>query len=183
MAALFVDVHSHVIPSGDDGARDLEEGLELCRLAAAQGTRVLYGTPHAQPAGGWHPIDPERYRQAVANHRLMKEECARFGLELRLGWEVAPGGMLIGASHDYLLESLDAVLVEFPGPWISFSDPLAATSDQVAEIRAAGLGVVLAHPERCVGIQQQPELVLPFVGDGALPRFHGDSFIGAPGRP
>src|SRR5947208_8298714 len=98
MAALFVDVHSHVIPSGDDGARDLEEGLELCRLAAAQGTRVLYGTPHAQPAGGWHPIDPERYRQAVANRRLMKEECGRSRLELGLGWGSRPGGMHIDRS-------------------------------------------------------------------------------------
>src|SRR5207237_923882 len=124
-----------------------------------------------------HPIDPERYRQAAANHRLMKKECARLGLELRLGWEVAPGGMLIGESRDYVLEGLDVVLVEFPGPWFSFSDPLAATSEQVAEIRAAGLGVILAHPERCVEIQQGPELVLPFVAEDALVCFNGDSFI------
>jgi protein-tyrosine phosphatase len=177
----FVDVHSHVIPSGDDGAQTLEEGLALCRQAAAQGTRILYGTPHAQPAGSWHAITPERYERAVANCELMKEECAAFGLDLRLGWELAPSGILVGEARDYVLEGTNAVLVEVPGPWFSFSDPLAATRQQVGEIRAAGLDVILAHPERCSAIQGQPELVLPFVADGALVCFNADSFIGAHG--
>jgi protein-tyrosine phosphatase len=179
MEAGFVDIHSHVIPSGDDGARDLDEGLELCRWAAARGTRLLYGTPHAQPPGSWHPITAARHEQAVANYALMKDECAGFGLELRLGWEVAPGGVLVGDVRDYLLEGLAAVLVELPGPWFSFADPLAATQQQVAEIRAAGLEVILAHPERSAEIQRQPALVMPFVADGALVCFNADSFIGA----
>ena len=43
----FVDVHSHVVPSGDDGARTIEDGLELCRLALEAGTEILFATPHA----------------------------------------------------------------------------------------------------------------------------------------
>ena len=31
----FVDVHSHAVPSGDDGARSIEEAVELCGLALA----------------------------------------------------------------------------------------------------------------------------------------------------
>ena len=42
----IVDVHSHVVPTGDDGARTIEEGLKLCWDAAKHGTRVLYATPH-----------------------------------------------------------------------------------------------------------------------------------------
>jgi protein-tyrosine phosphatase len=178
VAPSFVDLHSHVIPSGDDGARDLDEGLELCRLAASRGTRVLYGTPHAHPAGSPYPLTRERYAQARENHELMKGQCATFGLELRLGWEVAPEGMLFGEVADYALEGIGALLVELPGPWFSFSDPLEATRDQVAEIRAAGLEVILAHPERCPEIQRQPQLLVPFVVDGALVCFNGDSFIG-----
>ena len=37
----FVDVHSHVVPSYDDGARSIEEGLELCRVAYEAGTEIL----------------------------------------------------------------------------------------------------------------------------------------------
>ena len=73
------------------------------------------------------------------------------------------------------------MLVEFPGPWFSFTDPLAATWRQVEEIHAAGLEVILAHPERCPEIQRQPDVVLPFVDGGALVCFNADSFIGAHG--
>jgi protein-tyrosine phosphatase len=175
----FVDVHSHVIPSGDDGAKTVAEGLELCRLAAAEGTRILYGTPHAQPADSWCAITPERYELAVRSYQLMKDECADFGLELRLGWEVAPGGILTGGIRDYVLEGTNAVLVEFPGPWFSFEDPLAATRRQVTAIRAAGLDVILAHPERCPAIQHHPERARVFAAEGALLCFNADSFIGA----
>ncbi len=174
----FVDIHSHVIPSGDDGARDLDEGLELCRRAAAQGTGLLFGTPHAHTPGNPYPITAERRQQAQANYELMRTECAGFGLELRLGWEVAPGGMLIGAPRDYELEGTGAVLVEFPGPWFGLADPLGATQEQIRAVRAAGLEAVLAHPERCVEIQRHPELVVPFAAEGALVCFNGDSFTG-----
>jgi protein-tyrosine phosphatase len=47
--SVFVDVHSHVVPSGDDGAQSFEEGLELCRWAAERGTTVLLATPNIWP--------------------------------------------------------------------------------------------------------------------------------------
>src|SRR5262245_17450815 len=180
----FVDVHSHVIPSGDDGARDIGEGLEICRQAAEDGTRLLFGTPHAHIPSSPYPLTDERVERARASYGRMKEECAAFGLELRLGWELAPGGLLAGEIEDYALEGTGALLVEFPGPWFEYADPLAALSEQVEQIRAAGLGVVLAHPERSIEIQQRPELVLPFVAVGALICFNADSFIGGHGsRP
>ena len=47
--ARFVDRHSHVVPSGDDGAKTLEDGLALCDLAADAGTAILFATPHVWP--------------------------------------------------------------------------------------------------------------------------------------
>src|ERR687887_619596 len=42
----FVDLHSHVVPSGDDGAQSMLEGVELCEAAARHGTRTVFATPH-----------------------------------------------------------------------------------------------------------------------------------------
>jgi hypothetical protein len=58
----FVDVHSHAVPSGDDGARSIEEAVELCGLARAGGTRVLFATPHAHAAWDRYPLTLERER-------------------------------------------------------------------------------------------------------------------------
>lgn len=179
MRPFFVDIHSHVVPSGDDGARDLDEALELCRRAAAAGTRVLYATPHAHPLDGSYRLTRERYERALAGHRALKEPCAAFGLELRLGIELSPGGILVGGVRDYVLEGTDAVLLELPGPWFAYDDVLAAAREQVEEIRAAGLAAILAHPERCLEIQERPERLEPFLDDGALVCFNADSFLGA----
>jgi protein-tyrosine phosphatase len=174
----FVDLHTHVIPSGDDGAPNIETGLELCREMTADGTRVVYGTPHAHPPDSWFPITEERVALARRNYAVMKPQCAEFGLDLRLGWELAATGALVGDLGDYVLEGTRAILLELPGPWFSFDDEVAVTREQAAAIRAAGFEVVLAHPERSLGVQRQPELLLELVGEGALVCFNADSFVG-----
>ena len=178
----FVDLHTHVIPSGDDGAASIERGLALCREMAADGARVVYGTPHAHPPDGWFPITEERVALVRRNYAEMKPRCAEFGLDLRLGWELSATGALVGDLGDYVLEGTRSILLELPGPWFSFEDEVAVTREQAAAIRAAGLGVVLAHPERSPGVQRQPELLLDLIGEGAQVCFNADSFLGGHGE-
>jgi protein-tyrosine phosphatase len=180
--AGFVDIHSHVIPSGDDGARTIEEGIALCRRAADAGTKVLYGTPHAHPPDGPFFLTPKRVEQARSSYEAMKWRCAEFGLDLRLGWELTATGILVGEAREYVLEGTNAVLLELPGPWFEFEDVLGAAREQIAELSDAGLDVILAHPERAEQIQVDPELVRPLVDEGALVCFNADSFLGAHGN-
>jgi protein-tyrosine phosphatase len=180
--AGFVDLHTHVIPSRDDGAVDIQSGLALCRQMAADGTRVVYGTPHAHPPDSWFPITEERVALVRASYAEMKPRCAEFGLELRLGWELSATGAIVGDLSDYVMEGTNAILLELPGPWFSFEDEVSVTRKQAAEIRAAGLGVILAHPERSLGIQARPELLLELVEEGVLVCFNADSFVGAHGE-
>ena len=49
MDRRFVDCHSHVVPSGDDGAATIQDGLALCAGAAQHGTAILFATPHVWP--------------------------------------------------------------------------------------------------------------------------------------
>jgi protein-tyrosine phosphatase len=144
----FVDCHSHVVPSGDDGAKTLEDGLELCDLAAASGTAVLYATPHVWP----HlPLTEEREQAVrIAYERLR----ARARLELRLGFELTPAPPLLREDPArYVLEVTEVVLVEmpFPGP--------ASDLVQLAEhVERAGLTPLVAHPERTEPVLERPEL-------------------------
>ncbi|HET7514792.1 MAG TPA: CpsB/CapC family capsule biosynthesis tyrosine phosphatase, partial [Gaiella sp.] len=85
----LVDCHSHVVPSGDDGAQTLEHGLELCDLAAASGTTVLFATPHVWP----HlTLTDERERAIRRAYERLRE---RARLELRLGFELTPAPPLL----------------------------------------------------------------------------------------
>jgi protein-tyrosine phosphatase len=177
----FVDLHTHVVPSGDDGAQSIEEGLELCRRMHADGTAVIYATPHAHPPDFWHPITEERAATVRANYEEMKPCAAELGVDLRLGWELSATGALVGDLEDYALEGTRKVLLEVPGPWFRWEDEVETTLDQAAAIRAAGLDVILAHPERSPGIQRNPERLVDIAGEGVQLCFNADSFVGGHG--
>src|SRR5204863_1070850 len=78
----FVDCHSHVVPSGDDGAATIEDGAALCRSAAEHGTALLFATPHVWPYFELTPQREQEIREAFDRLR------PRAGLELRLGFEL-----------------------------------------------------------------------------------------------
>ena len=45
---VVIDLHSHVLPGLDDGARHLEEAVEIVRTMAEDGTRIVAATPHVR---------------------------------------------------------------------------------------------------------------------------------------
>jgi len=42
----MIDIHSHILPEIDDGARALDEALEIARIAAEDGIEQMVCTPH-----------------------------------------------------------------------------------------------------------------------------------------
>ena len=146
MPPAFVDCHSHVLPSGDDGVRTIGEGVALCREAARRGTAVLFATPHLWPQ---LLLGDERER---AVREAFEQLAPAAGLELRLGWELTPSPALLRDDPwRYELEATGCVLMEVPfeGP----ADGLFALAEHVER---AGLRPVIAHPERAEAVQAAP---------------------------
>ena len=143
----FVDGHSHVVPSGDDGARTVGEGVELCRAAVASGTRLLYATPHVWPDLRMHEARESRFREAAAELRERVE-----GLELRIGFELTPAAALLDDDPlRYVLEGTMVCLVETP-----FSGGLSTFFAIAEHVEAAGLTPLVAHPERSLSLMSTP---------------------------
>lgn len=42
----FLDIHSHILPCVDDGARNIDESLELLKIMKSQGITDVVATPH-----------------------------------------------------------------------------------------------------------------------------------------
>jgi protein-tyrosine phosphatase len=134
----FVDCHSHVVPSGDDGAATIADGLALCRSAAQHGTAVLFATPHVWPH---FPLTAERELEIRDAFERMR---SRVALELRLGFELTPTRALLKEDPQrYLLEGTDRVLMEVP-----FTGPADLVFALGEHVESAGLRPVIAHPER-----------------------------------
>lgn len=141
----MIDLHTHLAPAVDDGARDLRMATAVLAGFAAQGVTAVTCTPHARASAvSRNALDADRVRAAFD----ALTAAAPDGLTLHLGREVMldePGVDLAG-HPGVRLGAAPAVLVEFPhGP-----APVAAERE-LARIRASGLLPVLAHPERHPG--------------------------------
>ena len=168
---MFVDCHSHVVPSGDDGAATIEDGRALCLSAARHGTSVLFATPHVWP----HlPLTPER---ECAVRAAFEQVRAGAGLELRLGFELTPTRALLAQDpHRYALEGTDRVLVEvdFAGP----AEPVFAVAEH---IERAGLRPVIAHPERTEAVLDDPAVADELAERGWAVQVNASSLTGRHG--
>jgi protein-tyrosine phosphatase len=167
-APAFVDCHSHVVPSDDDGARTVTEGVELCREAARRGTGLLFATPHVWP----HLVLTED------RERTVREAFGRLapvaGVELRLGWELTPSPALL--RHDpwrYELEGTECVLMEVP-----FAGPADGLFALAEHVERAGLRPVVAHPERTEAVQADPRIATELAERGWLVQVNATSLTG-----
>ncbi|MBR6527726.1 MAG: protein tyrosine phosphatase, partial [Lachnospiraceae bacterium] len=84
------DMHCHILPEVDDGARSMEMALHMLRQAAEEGIRAVFLTPHCQPER-WE-YDPSILRQKAEllrqAARQMTETSDRESIEIYLGTEV-----------------------------------------------------------------------------------------------
>src|SRR5919205_3702156 len=170
----FVDLHSHVVPSGDDGAQSMDEGAELCRAAARHGTRTLFATPHVASH-----LPPDEAREALVAERV-EEFRDRTGIDLRLGWELTPIAELLDEDpRRYALEGLDVVLMEVP--FTGSADLLVALAEHT---EAAGLTLLVAPPQRTEAVLRRAaagELDEP--ARPARPVAAGARLVAPPRRP
>lgn len=167
--AGFVDCHSHVVPSGDDGAVTVLEGLALCREAWRRGTRILYATPHVAPSHQY-PMTPERRELFDLSFAKMQPNVQ---LELRAGFELTPSPKLLDEDpHQYTLEGTDLVLVH-----TSPDEPLARVVSFGEHIEAAGLIPLIAHPEYSWEVLRSPSLIRTLAERGWLVQVSAASFV------
>ena len=168
MEPRFVDIHSHVVPSGDDGVQSVSEGLSLARDAFERGTGLLYATPHVSPA---LPLTEERERGI---RRAFAELRERVPLQLRLGFELTPMPSLLDDDPwRYVLEQTEHVLVEIP--FLGAADVFLEVGEWIA---GAGLTPVVAHPERTEAVLRDPSLADELAARGWPLQVNGSSLLG-----
>ena len=173
----MIDLHSHILPAVDDGARNIGESLSIARAAAHDGTTVIAATPHVRYD---YPTTPEEIRSGVEtlNELLVRE---------RVPVRVVPGAEIdLGRLRELELDELAAyglggnprvLLVECP--YRGWPEDLL---DQIGRLRGAGFTVVLAHPERNDVVQRDVARIELAVASGALIQVTAGSLVGEAGR-
>ena len=170
----LTDLHCHLLPGVDDGARNLDESLAMARLAVQDGISTIVVTPHHMNGVYINPAE------AVREHVQRLQECLRQaeisihllpGSELHLTPElpdaIASGQALTIADQGH------AVLVELPVHTI----PLG-TERLLEQLIAMNLTPVIAHPERNTELRRRPQRLADWVKMGCLGQMTAQSTTG-----
>jgi protein-tyrosine phosphatase len=136
-----IDLHCHLLPGVDDGARTVEQAAERLHWMAGQGIREICLTPHLE-AGRIAEGPPAAHDEAFA----VLSGAAPAEIRLHRGAEVMldrPLPERAIASRRITLGGTRYILVEFTR-LVAASAATAA----LAQLVRGGLRPVLAHPER-----------------------------------
>jgi protein-tyrosine phosphatase len=161
--AEVIDLHSHILPGIDDGARTLDDSIEMALAAVNGGISTVAATPH---------VRKDYPTLAGAMERLLgalREALAFLSIDLRVlgGAEIAISSLRALEQDDLRRFALAGnpryLLVEFP----YFGWPIGLEAD-IEQLRGLGITPVLAHPERNPDVQLAPEQIKLAVSAGAL---------------
>ncbi|HET7051223.1 MAG TPA: CpsB/CapC family capsule biosynthesis tyrosine phosphatase [Solirubrobacteraceae bacterium] len=141
--SVAVDLHCHLLPGVDDGARDLDDAVEMARQAQADGIAAVCATPHIRHD---HDVAIEELPERLAE---LSAAVRAAGCDTR----ILSGGEVAAAVVDELEDDdLTAVTVGGSARWILL-EPSPGPLDHrlqtaVLALRARGFCALIAHPER-----------------------------------
>jgi protein-tyrosine phosphatase len=177
MTLGFADIHCHILPNVDDGARSLTDALEMAEMASKDGIQTLAATPHASDE--YPPLPAAELLQRVSNLQL---EIDRLGIPLR----IVPGAdvhicesLAVQVQQRRVLTLADTgryLLLELP------HDIYIPIDGLLDDLQAMGTRVILTHPERNGSLQGRLDVLEPLVQRGCLIQVTAGSILGEFGR-
>jgi protein-tyrosine phosphatase len=173
------DLHLHLLPGLDDGARDEATAVAHAARMVAAGVGEATVTPHIGSPFFDVAVHEIPERTAALQRTLDAEGIA---LRLHAGGEIHPA-----AAADLTAAALDVIAHGPPGArWVLAEVPFAGVDaafvDGLDAIRGRGFGIVIAHPERAEGLLEGGlALLRPSLRDGAVLQVNACSLLGRQG--
>ena len=171
---LFTDIHCHIIPCIDDGAKNIAESFLMANKAVLEGTKALIATPHQ--LGSNSRVTAAAIKNGVS---LLQNQLDLENIELT----VLPGAdvridpelprLLRQGKVLTLADRGKHVLLELPHETYFSLEPL------LKALRKQGLVGILSHPERNRGIIRDPDVMWDVIEAGGLLQITAASLTGA----
>ncbi len=139
---LEVDMHSHLLPGIDDGAKDMEDSLFLIGELKSLGYREIITTPHIH-----YEYYPNTKEIILSKLEDLKEELVNRKIDIEIS---ASAEYFIDEHFEELLDSGE--LLPFKNNYLLVEQSFFAETPGIDEIlfkiQTKGFQPILAHPER-----------------------------------
>ncbi|MGB1247455.1 MAG: tyrosine-protein phosphatase [Chitinophagales bacterium] len=142
LAVLGVDMHSHLIPSIDDGVKTVDEAIKIIKRFSQLGYKKIITTPHIM-AGGYDNTPEiilkgrDEVREAIENEEIdiKFEAAAEYYLDERFLKYIEEKSLLTFGDNQVLFE-------------LSFLNKPNNLDQAIFDMQTQGYQPILAHPER-----------------------------------
>ncbi|KAA6450888.1 tyrosine-protein phosphatase [Bacillus swezeyi] len=173
----MIDIHCHILADLDDGAKTVNDSVEMAKKAVGQGIHTIIATPHHQ--NGVYMNQKETILAAVTTLKArLKQE--NIPLSITQGQEIRLyGGLKDDLGRERLLSLADTkyVLIEFPYHHVPrYAEKL------LFDLQLNGYIPIIAHPERNIEIMENPGILYRLVKNGACVQLTCSSLAGRFGR-
>lgn len=159
----FIDIHNHILPGIDDGAKTVKDSIELIRGFAEFGVKKFIATPHIM--NNYYPNTPETITNSLTllKNRLSKNNIKDVSVE-------AAAEHMIDDNFETILEKgavmplrQNYLLVE-----MSYLQPPLNFEEAIVKTVSKGFYPILAHPERYNFLHQRMNVYSTFKKQGIL---------------
>ena len=175
----MIDLHCHILPKIDDGSRSMDETIAILKEAVKAGFHTICFTPHY--------AEPQYSNTKNENEKILEEvrkiaNLENLKIELLLGNEI-----FISADIEKLLKiqkvaplaGSQYVLIEVP---MYQELPQEIVHNMLDCIKQNGYKIIIAHPERYIYIQQNPNKLLEYFGNDVVFQGNYGSILGSYGK-
>ena len=169
----MIDIHTHILPHMDDGAKDSATSLRMLESEIAQGVDTVVFSPHYYGKSR----SPEKFletRQTMYEH--IKDRIPK-NIKTRLAAEVHFTGVNPienDAMCSLAIEGTEYVLVEFPFTTVWTSSLTERISQFIYD---TDYTPIIAHVERYREVQKKPSILSDLVDMGCLLQVNTSSFL------
>ena len=171
----MVDIHTHILPGIDDGARDWEDSYRMAAIAADSGVDTIVCTHHANVPNLYRNYDSRYLDELFAE---LKDRLRRGGFPVTV-----LRGMEIFCTEDVVDKIAAGLLlpIHMSGYYLiefDFHESPDFMEDVIFGIFDLGKRVIIAHPERYVCLQDEPEILYYWMTKGLLTQINRGSLQG-----
>lgn len=170
----YIDIHSHILYSIDDGAGTIEESVKIVKVLVDMGFSASYATPHNIPRNDRDDLIQRIEDRAMQISRALESEGVAY--KIHTGAEnYFDVSLNIKNPESYFipLGNSDVFLVEIPF--------IGEISHHITALRRTGLKCIIAHVERYMDIVQSPDKASLLKEAGFLLQMNIGSIIGVYG--
>ena len=141
----FIDIHSHILPGIDDGAKDVNESLKLISEMKKLGFSKIIGTPHSYP--GLY----DNSRDSIHESFLKLKNQLDSNLEVSYASEYFVCNSIVDLANEKKLLTLkeNYILIE-----MSFLYAPNNLFEIIFQLQLKGYKIIIAHPERYIYLSE-----------------------------